>query len=229
MMREYLASTASVDRNLGRLLAVLEELKLSGRTIVIFTSDHGYNMGHNGIWHKGNGRWILTHRRGSRPNLYDHSLRVPMIIRWPGTVKPGTIVKKNVSTLDLYPTILAMAGLAVPEGVKIHGRDFVPLLKGEDIPWDEELFAQYSMIHGQTADLRMWRTNEWKLVRNFYRKKRPVELFHLATDPEEHKNLADSNDPEVQAMRARLNAKLLEKMRAIGDPLTPGGQPGADH
>ena len=69
MMREYLASVASVDRNLGRLLKVLDELKKAENTIVIFTSDNGYNLGHNGIWHKGNGRWLLVHNRGDRPNM----------------------------------------------------------------------------------------------------------------------------------------------------------------
>jgi len=68
MTREYLASIAAVDRNLGRLLAVLEELEITRNTVVIFTSDNGYNMGHNGIWHKGNGRWILTDNRLTAPS-----------------------------------------------------------------------------------------------------------------------------------------------------------------
>ncbi|MHC4622192.1 MAG: sulfatase-like hydrolase/transferase [Planctomycetota bacterium] len=84
MMREYLASVASVDRNLGRLLALLDELGLTDNTVVVFTSDNGYNLAHNGIWHKGNGRWLLTDNRGPRPNLYDNSLKVPAIVRWAG-------------------------------------------------------------------------------------------------------------------------------------------------
>ena len=76
-MREYLASISGVDRNLGRLLDTLEESGIADSTVVIFTSDHGYNMGHNGIWHKGNGHWVVKPLpkptpnipRGQRPNM----------------------------------------------------------------------------------------------------------------------------------------------------------------
>jgi len=66
-----------------------EECLLAANTVVIYTSDHGYNLGHHGIWHKGNGRWILTDNRGDRPNLWDNSLRTPTIIRWPGHIHPA--------------------------------------------------------------------------------------------------------------------------------------------
>ena len=103
--REYLASVAGVDRNVGRLLKTLDDLRLADNTIVIFSSDHGYNMGHNGIWHKGNGHWILTGTpegtpnvpRRQRPNMYDNSIRVPTAVRWPGVVKPGTDRRGDVS------------------------------------------------------------------------------------------------------------------------------------
>ena len=91
MMKEYLASTRSVDRNLGRVMAELDKSGLAENTIVIYTSDHGYNMGHHGIWHKGNGHWGLNHpvpRKGNigenqRPNMWENSIRVPSIVRWP--------------------------------------------------------------------------------------------------------------------------------------------------
>ncbi|MFQ5733317.1 MAG: sulfatase-like hydrolase/transferase, partial [Planctomycetaceae bacterium] len=130
MTREYLASVASVDRNVGRLLKELDRLKLTKNTIVIFSSDHGYNMGHNGIWHKGNGHWLLKTPppaqpnipRGQRPNMYDHSLRVPTAVRWPGVVKPGTKITHTVSNLDWFPPILEMAGVEVPKGTTLRGR-----------------------------------------------------------------------------------------------------------
>ena len=109
MTREYYASVASVDRNLGRLLGLLDKLKLAENTVVIFTSDHGYNLGHNGVWYKENAQWQLTKLPSQRwphigpkqrPNLYDQSLRVPTAVRWPAVIKPGTVVSDMVSNLD---------------------------------------------------------------------------------------------------------------------------------
>ncbi|MHC4659282.1 MAG: sulfatase family protein [Planctomycetota bacterium] len=219
MMREYLASVASADRNVGRLLDTLDELKISENTVVIFTSDNGYNMGHKGIWHKGNGRWILTDNRGHRPNLYDNSLKVPAIIRWPRVIRPGTTLGQTVTNLDWFPTILAMAGLTVPKNHTIRGRNFLPLLKDKSVPWDNDLFAQYSMWHWhQTgAVLRTYRTPRWKLVRDFKHKDKD-ELYDLANDPAETRNLINSPDAEVQKERQLLNVKLLERMRHINDP-----------
>jgi uncharacterized sulfatase len=219
MMREYLASVASVDRNLGRLLALLDELGISQNTVVIFTSDNGYNMAHNGIWHKGNGRWILIDNRGDRPNLYDNSLKVPAIVRWPGHIKPGTTVNGTVTNLDWFPTICAMANVSIPEGAQIRGRNFLPLLKGKSIPWDNDLFAQYSMWdwHQTGADLRCYRTVRWKLVRDFEHKDKD-ELYDLVNDPAETNNLIDSADPAAQAQRELLNIRLLNAMRRVNDP-----------
>src|SRR5208283_1047305 len=75
LTREYYASVHSVDRNLGRLLAMLDELGLRENTIIVFTSDHGYMIGHHGLHHKGNAVWIVDGReKESRPNMFDHSL-----------------------------------------------------------------------------------------------------------------------------------------------------------
>ena len=219
MMREYLASVASVDRNLGRLLATLDELEISQNTVVIFTSDNGYNMAHNGIWHKGNGRWILTDNRGHRPNLYDNSLKVPAIVHWPGRIRPATTIDQTVTNLDWFPTILAMAGVRMPKNVTIRGRSVLPLLEGKAIHWNNDLFAQYSMWdwHQTGADLRCYRTARWKLVRDFKHKDKD-ELYDLANDPAETNNLIDSADYAILAHRQFLNTKLLKMMRRINDP-----------
>jgi choline-sulfatase len=216
MMREYLGSVASVDRNMGRLLKELEELGIGERTVVIFTSDHGFNMGHHGLWHKGNGRWLLEHERGSRPNLFDTSLRVPTVVRWPHVVTGGTVVTDTISQLDWYPTLLAIAGVA-PEG-ETRGRSLVPLLRGEKVSSSHELFVQYSMRHATHADLRGYRTPEWKLVRDFLRPGQD-ELYDLRSDPGETRNLIGSSDTVVLRQREALHAKLIESMRNIDDPL----------
>ena len=223
-MKEYLAACTGVDNNMNRLLAALDESGLAENTIVVFTSDHGYNVGHHGIWHKGNGRKITMDVRGlspedpriNRPNMFDTSLRVPVAIRWPKVLTAGARVSQNITNLDWFPTLVAMAGLTMPDGLKQHGRNALPLLKGESIPWEQDFYAQYSQHHSAEADMRMYRTPEWKLMRDF-RNAGKDELYHLAVDPDEMTNLID--EPAAQAMRETLNEKLLAYMKSIDDPL----------
>ncbi len=221
LMREYLGSVASVDRNVGRLLASLDELGLSDNTVVIYTSDHGYNLGHNGIWHKGNGRWLLTTTRDSRPNLYDTSLRVPAIVRWPRQIKPGTRIERTVTHLDWYPTLVALAGVELRGARGVRGRNLLPLLKGESVPWNDDLFVQYSMRHAEWAELRAYRTPEWKLVRDFRRSGKD-ELYDLANDPDERKNLIAVRDPTIRKRKKELAQRLWETMQAVDDPVARG-------
>ena len=226
MTREYLASVAGVDRNVGRVLALLDELGIRDDTVIVFSADHGYSMGHNGMWHKGNGHWVLTQNPpatanipdGQRPNMYDNSIKVPTAVVWPGVVKPGTRIDETVSNLDWYPTLVEIAGAELPAGETIRGRSIVPLLEGEAKGWDNDFYAEYSTHHQSRTDMRMYRTREWKLVRDFLDRGRD-ELYDLRKDPEERKNLIGSNSKKVQAVARDLHAKLLEKMRESKDPV----------
>ena len=217
LYREYYASVTSVDRNVGRLLAKLEEWKLTEQTAVIFTSDHGYMIGQHGLWHKGNAAWLVEGKTGYRPNMYDDAIRVPLLVCWPGMVAPGTIVTHTVSNLDILPTILEIAGLGTPSNLEIRGRSVVPLLRGQKTPtWDDTLFGQYDMHHYQVARMRMIRTPDWKLVRHFELGGQD-ELYHLAVDPGETRNLADSADPSHQSQCASLAQRLETWMAQIRD------------
>jgi choline-sulfatase len=214
--REYYASVSSVDRNVGRLLARLDELELSSRTVVVFTSDHGYMIGHHGLWHKGNAAWLAEGKKGYRPNMFDDSTRVPLLIRWPGVVKSGTIVEHVVSNLDLFPTLVEIAGLGVPDNLTLRGRSLVPLLRGQAVSWDDTLFGQYDMHHYQVARMRMIRTPEWKLVRHF-EPGGADELYDLTKDPGERHDLANAKEPAVRAERSRLAHQLESWMIKNGD------------
>lgn len=229
MMREYYASVASVDRNVGRVLKLLDDLDLTDKTVVIFTSDHGYHNAHQGLWYKGNAQWMLSEfppqrweniGPRQRPNLFDQALRVPAAIRWPGVVKSGSRIEHTITFLDWYPTLLAMAGVPLPDGIPIRGRDFTPLLKGERVPWQDGFYAEYSMRHGAITDMRCWRTPEWKLMIDFANPGR-VELYHLAVDPRERTNLAESNDSRVKEVQEDLRRRIIETMQEIGDPAAP--------
>ncbi len=226
VMREYLGSVASVDRNVGRVLDLLDELKLADETVVIFTSDHGYNVAHHGLQYKGNAFWRVEEPppgtefvpRGRRPNMFDTSLLTPTAVRWPGVVEPGKVIRETISNLDWFPTLLDIAGAKAPEGVLLRGESILPLLKGEAVPdWDNDLYAEYSMHHGATTHMRAYRTPEWKLVRDFQDPDRD-ELYDLVHDPEETENLIDDPRPEVQEVVRRLHARILAEMKATGDP-----------
>jgi uncharacterized sulfatase len=222
--REYLGSVADVDRNVGRLLRELEVLGVVEQTVVIFTSDHGYNLGHNGIWHKGNGHWIVTEPppatenvpRGQRPNMYDLSLRVPTAVRWPGVVAPGMRIERTISHLDWFPTLLEAAGVRLPEDLPVRGHSIVPLLRGESPAWDDDLYAEYSLHHQARAHLRAYRTREWKLVRDFLNPERD-ELYNLKSDPAERTNLIASQDPAAKRAIVELHARIIGRMEQIND------------
>jgi len=223
---EYLAAVKSIDRNVGRLLATLEELKLAENTVVIFTSDHGYNLGEHGVWYKGNAIRVLTKNppqqwkkipANRRPNLWDTSLRVPTAIRWPGVIEPGTQISQTVSNLDWFPTLLTMAGVDLPNDITIRGRDITPLLRGKKIEWNNDLYVEYSMKHGATTHMRAWRTENWKYLIDFASPGRE-ELYDLVGDPEENINLAKSEEPQHVRMRKELGEKIRDRMKDLGDP-----------
>ncbi len=228
MMREYYASVRSNDRNVGRILAKLDELGLAENTIVIYTSDHGYMIGHHGLWHKGNAWWITTDGKDPagiytdlmfdrplvvRNNLYDCSIRVPGIIRWPAKLKAGTVTTETFTHLDWFPTLLAMAGVDVPKDATLRGKNYLPVLEGRAGDWDNDLMAQH-------LRLRCYRTTQWKLVRDFTRLGRD-ELYRYADDPDERHNIINSDDPQVVAARKELDGKLRAQMKEINDPLYP--------
>lgn len=226
-MREYLASTTGVDRNVGRILNLLEYLNLSNNTIVVFSSDHGYNMGHNGIEHKGNGVWItktlpkdtknVPAKR--RPNLYDNSLKVPSIVKWPGVIKPGTTIEQLTTNLDWYPTIVEMVGAELPKNKIIRGHSLVNLLKnGKSDDWQEDFYSEYSMINYAQAYMRSYRTRDWKLVKDFQNPARD-ELFNISKDPEENINMIHDSRLEIKTVIEDLENKITEQMRFLNDPL----------
>jgi uncharacterized sulfatase len=216
--RDYYASIHSVDRNLARLLDTLDRLGLAHKTIVLFTSDHGYNIGHHGLHTKGNAVWIAGGVTGpKRPNMFDTSVRVPLLVRWPGTVKPGTEVTEMVSNVDTFPSVLGMLGVPPPEGVKQEGLDFSPLLRGgRKAAWRDTLYGQYDLHNAGLAYMRMARTARWKLVRHHF-SNGLNELYDLEKDPGETRNLY--GNPKYASARDQVQARLTAWQKAIDDPI----------
>ena len=225
MTRDYLGSVKGIDRNVGRVLKHLDQLQLAENTIVVFTSDHGYSMGHNGIWHKGNGHWALKPAppvtnpnipRNQRPNMYDNSIFVPTAIRWPGKIAPNSTLDLPVANLDWYPTLLKLTGVPLPKSETIRGRDITPALMGKEIKWPDVCYGEYSTHHQSKTHMRMIRTSNWKLVRDFLNPERD-ELFDLKNDPAESRNVI--GDKKNAVVVRELHTQILTRMKAVKDPV----------
>ena len=218
--REYYASIAAVDRNVGRLLDHLEQAGLAGRTVVMFTSDHGYNVGEHGIQHKGNGCWITDDQfQQPRPNMFDTSIRQPLLIRHPTAGKPGTVAQDWVANSDTFATVLGLLGLAEPAAMPARSRDFSAAVRGEALPADRfphELFGQYDLVNNPTKrSMRMIRTDRWKLILHLNAPQQH-ELYDLAADPGERVNVFGT--PERADTVRELSGRIRAQMQAIGDP-----------
>ncbi|MGV3516890.1 sulfatase family protein [Luteitalea sp.] len=216
--REHYGSIHSIDRNVGRLLDRLQQSGLDRTTVVVFTSDHGYNIGHHGLHTKGNGTWIVGGVPGpTMPNMFDTSLRPPFLVRGPGVTGAGRVVDEMVTFEDLYPTLLSLAGVPMPADAPRHGRDITPLLRGEAVPqWRDAVFGQYDIHHYAIAHLRMIRETRFKLVRS-YGTTTKDQLFDLESDPDERKNLWGA--PDQRERRRSMERRLREWMASIDDPV----------
>ncbi len=189
-MKDYLRTVASMDDNIGRLLEYLEENGLAENTIVVYTSDQGFFLGENGWFDK---RW-----------MYEESLRIPLIVRWPGVVEPGSENTDLVLNLDFAETFLDVAGVEIPE--QMQGRSLVPLLRG-DTPsdWREAIYYHYYEGGGHGVPRHEGvRTDRYKLIH--YYTLGQWELFNLKKDPEELHSVY--GDPAYADVTERLKAKL---------------------
>jgi len=209
---KYFASVTSVDRNLGRLLDELERQGELDNTLIIFTGDNGYNIGQHGLWHKGNGTLLSTGK--CRPNIFDTSALVPLVVRWPGRVRPGSVCDEMVSTIDFFPTLLTAAGAARRPGLLLDGMDMSPLLAGQPAVWRDELYLIYNQHHYEPhARMRMIRTRDWKLVHH-YEPGMGHELYDLKNDPGEEHNLFGQSG--VKAAQDDLDRRLTIWEKSTG-------------
>ena len=193
-LQDYLACVASVDDNVGCLLDYLDESGLAENTIVVYTSDQGFFLGEHGWYDK---RF-----------MYEESLRMPFLVRWPAQVTAGSINDDLVVNIDFAPTFLDLAGADIPE--EIQGRSIAPLLRG-DTPadWRDAVYYHYYEFPAWHMVKRHYglRTDRYKLI-HFYYDIDAWELYDLARDPRELKNVIA--DPAYASVLADLKRKLSE-------------------
>ncbi|MCL2479266.1 MAG: sulfatase-like hydrolase/transferase, partial [Treponema sp.] len=197
-LRGYFAAITAMDANIGRLLEVLQKKKLRDNTLVIFCSDNGMNMGHHGIWGKGNGTFPQ--------NMYDTSVKVPFIASCPSFIPSGKVCAESVSAYDIFPTFVEMLNLDKSACNGLPGKSFLKLLKGQT---SMETCGRDVIIYDEYGPTRMIRTPEWKYIHRY--PFGPNEHYDLTNDPGEEKNLVGENSfaSLIHDMRARMENWFL--------------------
>lgn len=189
----YYGTISLVDREIGRVISTLERRGTLDQTVIVFASDHGDLLGHRRMLWKGR-------------MLYDHLIRVPLIVRYPKELASGKVISDLCQVTDIMPTLLDFAGLDVPPGVQ--GMSLRPILKQEKTLWRDAVFSE-------VMDLKMIRDFHWKLI--FYPGRPYGELYHIATDPLELNNLYDH--PDYDRRRCALIERLAKLLVESEDPL----------
>ena len=192
-MEDYLATTKSIDDNIGRLLAYLDEKGLSENTLVIYTSDQGFFLGEHG--------WF------DKRFMYEESFRTPLVMRWPARIGAGQTSADLVQNLDIAQTILDAAGVAAPP--EMQGRSLLPLTRGEREQWRDAVYYHYYQFPSIHMVKRHYgvRTERYKLI-HFYYDIDEWELYDLEKDPQEMNNVYE--DPAYGEIREQLMEKLHE-------------------
>jgi arylsulfatase A-like enzyme len=214
-MQDYLATVQAVDDNVGRLLTSLDSSGLARNTIVIYTSDQGFFLGDHGLFDK---RF-----------MYEESLRMPFLVRWPAGIKAGTRSRAMALNVDFAPTFLDAAGLSAP--ADMQGRSLLPLLRGRTPPdWRTSMYYRYYHDPGDHNTPAHYgiRTTTHKLI-HFWRKEQ-WECYDLQNDPRELNNI--HADPASAAIVEQLKAHLAQLKQEVGDrdqfaDVQPGGSVGA--
>lgn len=218
--KKYAGMVYALDRSMGR---VLDALKVAGKvqdTIVVFFSDNGGHMGATSC----------KPLRGAKGTLYEGGIRVPMIVRWPGKVKPGSRSGTPVIGTDLYPTFLAVAGAKRPEGYTLDGEDITPVLAGKDVLAGRPLFWHFPAYLQGRFEKDMFRTRpgavvrrgKWKLIEFF--EDRRLELYDLSQDRGEKNNVATAHADVTR----ELHGLMTSWRQSTGAPVPAKANPKFD-
>ena len=200
-MQDYLGCIAAVDENIGRVLDFLDSSGLAENTIVVYTSDQGFYLGDHG--------WF------DKRFMYEESLRMPLLAKFPGKTSPGSINNELVQNLDFAPTFLELAGVDVPKDMQ--GESIVGFLQNKTVnDWRESIYYhyyEYPAVHMVKRHYGV-RTKQYKLL-HYYHDIDAWELYDLENDPQELKNVYDN--PDYSDVVKKLTAELKRLQALYGD------------
>ena len=208
-LKNYYRVLLGVDENLGRVLDFLDDEGLRENTLVIYTGDNGFFLGEYGMFDK---RF-----------MYEPSIRVPMLVRYPAAVRAGQVDSANmVINNDVAPTVLDFAGVPLPAHMNGHSRSWRPILEGRPASWRQSWmyeYFEYPAVHC-AGKHRGVRTRNWKYI-HYWEKPEAHELFNLDEDPQERRNLA--GEPQHRAKLAEMQAELDRLRTETGDDRSRDG------
>lgn len=220
----YAAMIESVDRGVGRILDTLDTLGLSENTIVVFYSDNGGLGGYQSMGLTDNGITDHAPLKGGKGSFYEGGIRVPLIVRWPGVVRPGTTHDEPVTSIDFYPTFLQAAEAGERDDDQLDGVSLLPLFRRVDAGLERDHlywhFPGYLQAYGpgtwRTTPVSIVRSGPWKLLK-FYEEDR-LELYNLEDDIGETQNLARQKPARRDTLVRRLNEWLETTAAPIPQP-----------
>ena len=198
---QYYAAVSHIDENVGRMLQAIDDVGKLNNTLVVYTSDHGLNCGHHGLWGKGNATLPL--------NMLEESIRVPLLLRWPGVIEAKTRRDEMVDHLDLFQTLAEAGQAKLPPNTDYAGKSLLPLLLDH-----EEVRSWRDIQFGEYGTVRMARSRRYKMIRRH--PNGPHELFDLEVDPRENRNLIDS--PQHLAVTTELSQLLASHFQRFTTP-----------
>lgn len=227
----YAAMISSVDQSVGRVLNLLDELKLSQNTLVIFSSDNG---GVGGYQREGLVKDGITDNaplRGGKGMLYDGGVRVPYIFRWPGKIAPGTTSDVPVNSVDFYPTLMQIAAAKAPPDTVLDGTSYLSLLTGRSktlnrdaIYWHFPGYLGAGRNKWRTTPVGTIRAGDWKLLQFFETGRR--ELYNLREDIGEKHDLSTKRPDKVKELQAKLLAWQTQIKAPMPRPITAADKAG---
>lgn len=202
LLSGYYAAVQGVDDSVGRIVGKLQQRGILDNTVIIFTSDNGFNCGQHGIWGKGNCTMPL--------NLFDTSVKVPCIMNYPGHFQEGFVSDSLLSAYDFMPTLLELLGIENPEADKLPGRSFLPIL----LSGSTEEYHEAVTVFDEYGPNRMIRTKQWKYIHRY--PYGPHELYDLEHDSREQFNLLQENrffhyGPKFIAQKQEEMKKMLDE------------------
>lgn len=205
--REF-ACSENIDIQIGRVLKKLEAMGELDNTYIVYTADHGMAIGRHGLQGK--------------QNLYEHTWRVPLIVKGPG-IRAGTRARGNVYLLDVLATLCDLTGVKAPKSTE--GTSFKPVLKGKQDTVRDVLYGVY--CGGTKPGMRSVRKGDWKLIKYDVMdgQVRETQLFNIAENPHEFLDQDLAEQPRFAAKRKEMEALLLSEMRRLNDPYRLWDQP----
>ena len=204
-LRNYFSQVSVIDKGVGNILNALKNTGLEKETIVIFTSDHGFSLGHHGFWGHGQATWPS--------NGYRIAYNIPMIFWGPEFIKAKEVRSEYVSSLDLYSTLLEFLGISGEiDKDRLPSRNFSHILRGEQSEWENGIFIEQE-------ESRAYRTEGWTYIKRFHGSNNYTlydELYDTTKDPEERHNLSGASSQRI--IEEEFSTKLDTYFKNYADP-----------